>query len=100
MKASVVMATPVKVLAGGEFTITAEIKDDRITVSRITAKGVQRKQCTLLLEDTIRTMVDLGAGYPEIIDLLRNLEEQKILPCQIREATTPPKGDRMTFCSR
>ncbi len=88
----VTMATPVKVLAGGEFTITAEPKDDRITVSRITAKGVQRKQCTLQLEDAIRAMVDLGAGYPDVVDLLRGLDEQKVLSCQIREAATTPAG--------
>lgn len=84
------MTTPVKCLAGGEFTITAEPRDDRVTVSRFTVKGVQRKQCPLTLEDTLNAMIDLGAGYAEVIDLLRNLEEQKILSCQIREAVTPP----------
>jgi len=86
----VTMATPVKVLAGGEFTVTADPRDDRITVSRFTVKGVQRKQCTLTLEDTLHAMIDLGAGYAEVVDLLRNLEEQKVLSCQIREAVTPP----------
>lgn len=86
----VTVSTPVKVLAGGEFTVTAEPRDDRITVSRITVKGVQRKQCTLTLEETIRAMVDLGAGYAEVIDLLKNLDEQKVLSCQVREAVTPP----------
>lgn len=86
----VTMSTPVKVLAGGEFTVTAEPRDDRITVSRFTVKGVQRKQCTLTLDDTLQAMIALGAGYAEIVDLLRNLEEQKVLSCKVREAVAPP----------
>jgi len=53
-------------------------------------KGVQRKQCTLTLDDTLQAMIALGAGYAEIVDLLRNLEEQKVLSCKVREAVAPP----------
>jgi hypothetical protein len=86
----VTLKTPVRILAGGEFTVTAELNDDRVTVSRITAKGEpKRKQCRLSLEDTIGTMVDLGAGYPEVVDLLKNLEDQRVLSCPVRELMPP-----------
>jgi hypothetical protein len=84
---------PVKVLAGGEFTITAEADDTRITVSRLTVKGTQRKQTTPTLEGVIRTMADLGAGYAETIDLLKALDEQHALPCAVSHVMPPgPSG--------
>lgn len=83
------LSTPVKAIAGSEFVVTAERGDDRLTVSRITVKGVQRKQCPLALEDALHAMVELGAGYAEIVDLLKDLEEQKVLSCSIRESVTP-----------
>ena len=84
---------PVKVLAGGEFTITAESDDTRVMVSRLTVKGTQRKQTTPLLEDVIRTMADLGAGYAETIDLLKALDEQHALPCAVSHIMPPgPSG--------
>lgn len=67
---------PARILAGSEFTVTAEPADDRCTVTRISVHaGVSRRQCTLRLEDILRTMADLGAQYPDVVDLLRKLEE-------------------------
>ena len=84
---------PVKILAGGEFTITAEADDTRITVSRLNVKGTQRKQTTPVLEDVIRAMADLGAGYAETIDLLKALDEQHALPCPVSHVSPPgPSG--------
>jgi hypothetical protein len=84
------MTPPIKALASGEFTVTADVRDDRVTVSRFTAKGGQRKQCPLTLEDTLHAMVDLGADYADIVDLLRNLDSLKVLSAQVREAVVPP----------
>jgi Flagellar P-ring protein len=83
------LRVPVKILAGGEFTITAEADDSRVTVSRLNVKGTQRKQSSLLLEDVIRAMADLGAGYAETVDLLRALDEQHALPCPISRVMPP-----------
>ena len=38
------VSMPVKVLAGGEFTITAEADDTRVTVSRFERQGTQQKR--------------------------------------------------------
>jgi hypothetical protein len=84
------MKTPMKAwAAGGEYIVTAAANDDRVTVSRITAKGTHGKQCTPTLEDTLRAMVELGAGYPDVVDLLKNLHEERFLSCPIRELTSP-----------
>lgn len=75
---------PVKVLVGPEFTITAEPGDDRCTVSRFTNQGgVARKQCAPRLEDVLRTMAELGAGYPEAVDLLRKLDDRRAVNCPV-----------------
>ena len=82
----------VRTRAGEEFIVTAEKGDDRCTVSRITSEGpVSRKQCSLRLEDVLRTMVDLGAQYSEIVDLLRNLHSGQGLNCPVAINTLPPE---------
>jgi hypothetical protein len=107
---------PIKILAGGEFTITAEADDNRVTVSRLNVKGTQRKQTSPRLEDVIRAMADLGAGYAETIDLLKALDGQHALPCAVTHVAppgangiesliagpseTPPTGDPATTLSR
>jgi hypothetical protein len=84
------MKAPMKAwAAGGEYIVTAAANDDRVTVSRITAKGTHSKQCMPTLEDTLRAMVELGASYPDVVDLLKNLHEEHILSCAVRELTTP-----------
>jgi hypothetical protein len=80
---------PLKVLVGGEFTLTAEEDDSRITVSRVTVRGTHRKQCTPRIDDVIRSLADLGAGYTDVIDLLRELVAQQALPCPVREVEPP-----------
>ena len=61
---------------------TVEQGDDCCTISRITAQdGVKRTQCTRALDDVLRTMTKLGAGYPEAVDLLRKLDDRQALNC-------------------
>jgi hypothetical protein len=86
------LATPTRVLAGQDFTVTVEKGDDRCTVSRISAQtGLQRKQCTLKLADVLITLSELGAGYPDVVDLLRKLEERHGLSCSVRVCAVPPE---------
>jgi hypothetical protein len=51
---------------------------------------VARKQCTLRLEDVLRVMADLGAGYPEAVDLLRKLDDRQALNCAVAANVLPP----------
>ncbi|MBX9681779.1 MAG: flagellar basal body P-ring protein FlgI [Gemmataceae bacterium] len=82
---------PVKIAAGAgsEFIVTSDLGDDRVTISRITVDGQARKQCSMGLEDVLRTMANMGARYPDIVDFLRNLDEQHCLNCQVKLAVAP-----------
>ncbi|MCI0377539.1 MAG: flagellar basal body P-ring protein FlgI [Gemmataceae bacterium] len=85
-----ITVSPVKVLAGPEFTVTIDTGDDRCTVSRISAhSGVARKQCSTRLEEVIRTMAELGASYPEVVDLLRKLSDEQALDCPVAINSLP-----------
>ena len=85
-----IQLSPVKALAGSEYAVAVEPDDDRCTISRISTNGnVARKQCSLRLEDVLRTMADLGAGYPEAVDLLRKLDDRQALNCPIAANVLP-----------
>ena len=59
------VCAPIRMNAG-DYYLTVEEGDERATVSRISSKaGVKRQQCSLLLDDILKTMVELGAGYPD-----------------------------------
>ena len=83
------VVAPVKVLAGGEFTITADREDSRLNVSRHTANGAQRQQCGFRVEDLLQTMSDLGASYTQITDLLKILNDGKSLSCPALPSSPP-----------
>lgn len=74
----------------GEFTITAGPGDGVCTVSRLSAtSGTDRRQCPLALEAVIRSMADMGALYPEIVELLRQVENYQCLNCAIAVDALP-----------
>jgi hypothetical protein len=85
----VALATPVSVRAGEEFVISAEVGDQRCFVSRIGVGRQQRKQCSLKLDDVLRSLVDLGGQYTDAVDLLRNLDERRGLNCTVQRLTPP-----------
>lgn len=78
-----VMNPPFPILAG-EFTVTARKGDDRCTITHASLRsGKTQKQCSLKLEDVIRTMGDMGALYPDIVELLRRANELQCLSCEV-----------------
>lgn len=83
---------PFKLLAGPEFTVTAEREDRRVTVSRFVTNppDVRRKQCSPLLEDVLRTMTELGGQYPDAIELLRQVDSRRCLTCAVAVDRLPP----------
>jgi hypothetical protein len=83
---------PVRLLAGTEFTLTADRGDDRLTITRIqaeTAANPVRKQCTLHLTEALATMADMGAGFADLVDLIRKLEDRQGLTCPVRINVLP-----------
>lgn len=81
---------PFSFLAGREITVTAADEDDRCTISRISVQqGARRKQCSLKLDDILMTMSELGATYPDVVELLRQADRCKCLSCAVRNDALP-----------
>jgi len=80
----IAVQAPARVMAGPEFIITLEKGDRLCMVSRfLPGMAPRRQQCGLLLQDVMGAMIEMGAGYPEIVDLIRNLDSAAALPCPV-----------------
>lgn len=74
---------PFSILAG-EFAITAGDNDDRCTVSRFTPnRPPSRRQCSLKVEDVLRTLASQGGTYPEATELLRQADRSRSLTSRV-----------------
>jgi hypothetical protein len=77
-------------LMAGEFIVTAGADDRHCWVSRIPLQGRKaRKQCSLRLEDVLRTVADLGGAYPEVLELLQQAQSSQCLNCPVRCDAVP-----------
>ncbi len=87
----IVLTPPVRILAGPNFTVTAEANDGWCTVTRfVVAEDRElRRQCSLKLEDVLRTMAEMGGQYADAVDLLRKAEDRRCLSCPVRVNTLP-----------
>lgn len=84
-----VLAPPFSFRAG-EFTITSAREDTRCTISRLSVhQGVRRHQCSLNLEDVLRTLADLGGTYAEVVDFLRQAGTYQCLNCPVAVDALP-----------
>jgi hypothetical protein len=64
------LVPPFSFLAG-EFAVTAGPDDERCTICRVSlSRGTSRRQCSLKMEDVLRTLADMGGQYPEVVELL------------------------------
>jgi hypothetical protein len=76
--------TPPFAFRAGEFTITAARHDDRCTLSRSSVRnGLDRRQCSLRVEEVIRNLADMGATYPEVAEFLRQAGDYRCLNCPV-----------------
>jgi hypothetical protein len=74
----------------GEFAITSADRDTRCTVSRFPLRGAaMRRQCSLRLEDVLRTMADMGGAFPETVALLQQADKCECLSCRVRYDALP-----------
>lgn len=74
----------------GQFAVTATPDDEHCTVSRFPPQGgVQRKQCSLKLEDLLRTMTGMGGTYAEALELLEQAHRCDSLSCTVRADALP-----------
>lgn len=84
---------PPVVLGGtGSVLINAGLDDESVQVARIAVGRPEQKQATSAeLGSVIKTAASLGAGYPEIVSLLRDADRQKNLegPLVLDAVPTP-----------
>jgi hypothetical protein len=85
------MVPPFYLLVGPEFTATASAHDRRCTVSRFDSQhgDKQYRQCSLKVEDIIRTMADMGAIYSDAVALLTQADKYQCLSCRVRVDALP-----------
>jgi hypothetical protein len=84
------LLTPPFAILAGDFTVTAAKDDDRCTMSRISLRhGKSRRQCSLKLEDVIRTMALMEGTYADVVELLRRVERTQCLSCRIAVDALP-----------
>jgi hypothetical protein len=78
-------------LRAQEFTIKADASDDRCAVCRFMVHQgrIERRLCSLNVEDVLRTMAELGAQYPDVVELLRRLDSTKTVSCRVCQNALP-----------
>jgi hypothetical protein len=79
-----VLLPPFSLQAGRDFAITAQKDEDRCIVSRFSAeKGVWREYSSLRVEDVIRSLGQLGATYPDVVEFLLQAQRTRCLSCRL-----------------
>jgi Flagellar P-ring protein len=79
-------------LRAGDYCVTATENDvDHCLVAWLPLNGGQpvRKECPLKVDALLRTLADLGASYPEAIEILQQADQSKSLPCRLRADALP-----------
>jgi hypothetical protein len=77
------LVPPFSILAG-EFTITAAPNDQLCTLSLLSVQhGSHRRQCSLKLDDVLHCLADMGAMYPETLELVQEAAHDKALSCPV-----------------
>jgi hypothetical protein len=83
------LAPPLNFLAG-EFTVTAAANDSRCIISRLSVRhGANRRQCSLDVQSVVRCMAEMGASYPDLVELLRNADKFQCLNCPLAVDALP-----------
>ncbi|MBY0523573.1 MAG: flagellar basal body P-ring protein FlgI [Gemmataceae bacterium] len=81
---------PFSFLAGPEFTVTAARDDELCTISRFSTQyGARRKQCSLKLIEVLHTLAELGAQYPEAVELVRQADKCQCVSCPVKVDALP-----------
>jgi hypothetical protein len=83
----IALTGPVRTLIGNgqDFSVSYEPGvGQKCILKRISPQGNRQAICPPTLEDVIRTLAELGAEYPDVVDLLRKLDEGRCLNCTAR----------------
>lgn len=84
------LVPPFSILAGPEFTLTAQAGDSQCTLSRFTARqGKQSRKCSLEVADVLRTLAEMNGDYADAVELLRQAEAARGLTCVVKTDALP-----------
>jgi len=90
---------PIVLGGGGSIILNASESDDKVEISRITRNSLDFEKkvvSSLKLSDVIREVANLGATYPEIVELLNSASRQYNLSGQLFVDAKPVVSSRYT----
>lgn len=88
---------PIVLGGGGSIILNASENDDKVEISRITRNSLDFEKkvvSSLMLSDIIREVANLGATYPEIVELLNSASRQYNLEGQLLVDAQPATSDK------
>ena len=86
------LSTPVIVEAGTSIIINAA-DDEHVTVSKFAiGQSDQKRVVSNKLDDIIRTVVELGGGYPDIVQMLQEAKAAKALNSRFEVDALPQRN--------
>lgn len=84
---------PLYLSAGKHIIVTAQPGSDKVQLARFeVGKPDQRKEVSMRVADVIRAANELGATYPDALQLLADASRQKNLPTSIAVEKIPQAG--------
>lgn len=85
------MLQPPFAFRAGDFNVTAGDNDDRCTIGLFSPSEGKalRRQCSLKIEDVLRTLADMGGMYPEAVEVLRQAHLCECLSCRLEADALP-----------
>jgi hypothetical protein len=84
-----VLAPPFSFLAG-EFTVTAPRNDTKCTITRRSVHGGPVPvQCSLKVEDVLDHLAEVGATYPDVVEILHQAGTYHCLSCPLAVDALP-----------
>jgi flagellar basal body P-ring protein FlgI len=87
------LQTPFSVFAGREI-IVKSIAQDRVSISRFTpGEDERRLECSTRLDEVIRSIVQIGGGYADVLQMAREAQKSGALAARI-EINALPTADR------
>jgi hypothetical protein len=95
-----VMAAPFRIAVGDEFTVAADKDSPVCTIKRFSVKhGQAVKQCSMNVADVIKNLAEIGAGYGDVVDLLKKADEGGRLSCDLKVDALPKTTDIQDLAS-
>ncbi len=90
-------AAPLAINAGKHIWVTSQVGQDHVVVSRYEPGEPDRRiEVSAEIAEVIRTVVDLGGSYPDVVQMLVQAEHQHNLPGPIAIDALPQAGRRYT----